>query len=144
MNTKTNKQQQIKKQWVIAVIFLFSGFCATAQEWSRWSIEKYVCDEYLIYYQMRERSATSDRNEVEVRFKYHHPMDAHINYIISNDENAETIYRTTIKAGKTETVHAFVDKDKPWSLIIDKLRVGSKDVPGTPYKLTEPCVRTHY
>jgi len=143
MNTRTNKQQQIKKRWMITIIFLFIGFGASAQQWSSWTPEKYVCDDYMVSYSMRERSATNDKNEVEVKLKYNYSENISVSFRISNDRDAETIYRTTIKSGKTETVSAYVDKGKAWYLIIDKLRVG-KDVPGAPYTKSGPCVISHY
>jgi len=126
------------------VLVLGTAFqTANAQQWSSWTLKKYVCGDYMVKYSMRERSATDDRNEVEVSFSYQHPRDISINFRISNEEDADAIYRTTIKSGETKTVSSFVDKDKPWYLIIDKLRVG-KDVPGAPYTKTGHCVRSHY
>jgi len=137
MNTKNNQQQRLSKRWIITIILLFTGFGASAQEWTNWTIWKSTC--YQVSYRFREKSITSDKKNIQVELKNNYNHGISISFRISNSDDADVIYRTDIDAGDTKIVDGYVDKNRAWHLILGKLRYDG-DSYGDAYRGQERCV----
>jgi len=101
---------------------------ANGQEWSAWSQWTFATCYRNISYRSRERKSTDKKNEVQMEIKNNFEEGISINHFISNDPNSRAIYRIEISRGGVYTSEQFVDKDRSFYLILDKLRFSSDKV----------------
>lgn len=129
--------REIYRQLIFVMIFIFittvfnSG--TKPPQWSDWSVWK-TSDCYTgITFRHRDRVATDDKNQVQMEIKNNYSVDISISHYITTDPSAPTIYRFDVKSGGVYTSEQFVDKDKKWFLLLDKLRFEG-DKYGDPYR----------
>jgi len=137
MKKQTNKLMLLTASVILFSLINFNSKSACAQNWSSWSQFK-MSDCYKgISYRFRERSTSTDKNQVQVEIKNSYTKGISIAFRITNNPEDKAIYRTDIASGDSYVTEQYVDKGVPFHIIHHKMRFEG-DKYGDPYR---PCDR---